>query len=80
MRQFDSCIYLAVEDAAAAEVLLQRKYHRAHLGKPSYKDRGVTEAEVRVFDPVGVQPYCRSLIDTMVPTVLGSAFQLFSFG
>ena len=36
-------------DAAAMDRLLERKWQRSHLGKRSYRDRGVTKEEYKVY-------------------------------
>jgi len=38
----DRAVYLEVDGSAAQELLLHRKFTRAHLGKPSYQQRGVS--------------------------------------
>ena len=42
--------FVYIEDSSLApEELISRKWARSHLGKPSYKDRGVTMEEYRVY-------------------------------
>ena len=48
LAQMDRLVYLTVNDAEK-EILMMRKFERAHLGKPSYEDRGVTVEEYRRY-------------------------------
>ena len=48
LARLDRLVYLTVDDAEG-EVLMMRKWGRAHLGKPSYEDRGVTVEEYRRY-------------------------------
>ena len=45
---FSHLVFVDIE-TLSLEALVSRKWARAHLGKPSYKDRGVSEAEYRVY-------------------------------
>ena len=45
---FSHFVFVDIE-TLSLEALVSRKWARAHLGKPSYKDRGVSEAEYRVY-------------------------------
>ena len=40
---------LCADDAAAYRELRRRKWGRSHFGKPSYQERGVSEAEYGVY-------------------------------
>jgi hypothetical protein len=44
------------DDEGAQRTLWQRKYRRSHLGKKSYLERGVSEAQYKVYWDSYVQP------------------------
>lgn len=49
LQRCDHCAVLTAADDSAKVALAARKYTRAHLGKPSYQQRGVSEAEYGVY-------------------------------
>ena len=51
---------VGADDAAAQAALCERKFARAHLGKKSYKERGVSAAAYRVYWDHYVEPRWRA--------------------
>lgn len=49
LRCCDQCAVMWAEGEDAKATLRSRKYTRSHLGKPSYQQRGVSEAEYAVY-------------------------------
>ena len=61
----DHAVYLSLPaDAAGREEIMMRKYTRAHLGKKSYQERGITvDAYRRYVSSHGLSPRCSSSSD-----------------
>ena len=66
----DQLVVLMADDAPARHALRRRKYARAHLGRPSYEQRGVSEAEYEIYFEHYVWPSWRAIESRVPPSAL----------